>query len=669
MSTFDQFVGALVQGVPVGAVYALIAIGFVLTYKTSGVFNLAFGAQAFVSAAAYYEMHVRRDWPLWLSLVIAVGVLAPLLGLAMERLVFRHLRGASPVAKLVASLGLLVAIPEAFTVLVDFDRESTFGAVGIVPDGRTVYEIFGRYPITRDELVQVGVAVVGTLALAGMFRFTRAGLAMRAVVASPRLTAQRGIDADLVAAGAWMLSSLFAGLAGVLLAPRFTSIEPTAFFQLVVVAIAAAAIGRLTSIPWALAGGLFLGVLTTELATFLDPESLFARQIGPSLPFVVLFAVVVLLPSVRRTREAADPLAGVDPPPGRLGAATADPAGIAAARRALTAVSWSVLGLLAVWTLVGADDFWVTVMTDAVIFGVIFLSVTVFTGLGGQISLAQASFAAVGAFTAMQFAARWDVSVLAGALIGGVIAALVGMALALPVLRLGGVWLALSTLAFALFFDAVLVKLDWVGGTTLEGTAVPRPLLGPVDMADDRAYFVACLVALAVAGVLVAVLARGTTGLTLRALRSDEVAGESVGLVPWTARVTAFGVAAGLAGFGGALLAVRQGAVNYEVTFSPFIGMFWLLVVVALSCRTVAGAILAGLAFKALPELGDAPAGGSTPWMFIVFGLAAIVYARHPEGIAEMIGHWLERRWAAARSRPGPSPTLGDRAVAREAVR
>ena len=665
MSTFDQFVGALVQGVPVGAVYALIAIGFVLTYKTSGVFNLAFGAQAFVSAAAYYEMHVRRDWPLWLSLLLAVGVLAPLLGLAMERLVFRHLRGASPVAKLVASLGLLVAVPEAFTVLVDFDRESTFGAVGVVPDGRTVYELFGRYPVTRDELVQVGVAVAGTLALAALFRFTHAGLAMRAVVASPRLTAQRGVDADLVSAGAWMLSSLFAGLAGVLLAPRFASLEPTAFFQLVVVAIAAAAVGRLTSIPWALAGGLFLGVLTTELATFLDPESLFARQIGPSLPFVVLFAVVVLLPSVRRSRDDADPLAGVDPPPGRLGA-TVD---AASAGRALTVALWGALGLLAVWTLAGADDFWVTVMTDAVIFGVIFLSVTVFTGLGGQISLAQASFAAIGAFTGMQLAARWDVSVLAGALIGGAVAALVGMALALPVLRLGGVWLALSTLAFALFFDAVLVKLDWVGGTTLEGTAVPRPFVGPADMADDRTYFVACVVALAVAGVLVAVLSRGTTGRTLRALRSDEVAAASIGLVPWTARVTAFGLAAGIAGFGGALLAVRQGAVNYEVTFSPFIGLFWLLVVVAVSCRTVAGAILAGLAFKALPELGDAPAGGSTPWMFIVFGLAAIVYARHPEGIAEMVGRWLERRVATMRSRPGPRPAVPDRAVAREAVR
>jgi ABC-type branched-subunit amino acid transport system permease subunit len=222
------------------------------------------------------------------------------------------------------------------------------------------------------------------------------------------------------------------------------------------------------------------------------------------------------------------------------------------------------------------------------------------------------------------------------------------------------VWLALSTLAFALFFDAVLVKLDWVGGTTLEGTAIPRPFVGPFDMADDRTYFVACLVALAVAGALVTVVARGTTGLSLRALRGDEVAGETVGLAPWAARITAFGLAAGIAGFGGALLAVRQGAVNYEVTFSPFLGLFWLLVVVALSCRTVAGAILAGLAFQALPEIGDAPAGGSTPWMFIVFGLAAIGYARHPEGLADLAGRWLERRVAGLRSRPKAQPRVPD---------
>lgn len=655
MSTFEQLVQAIVQGVPVGAVFSLVAIGFVLTYKTSGVFNLAFGAQAFVSAAAYFELHVRREWPIWAALLLSVGVLAPALGLALERLVFRHLRGASPTAKLVASLGLLIAVPEAFKILIDFDRESTFGAVGIVPDGTTVYRLFDRYPVTRDELVQLAVAVGGALLLAAVFRFTHLGLRMRAVVESPRMTEQRGIDAERVSAISWMLSSLFAGLAGVLLAPRFVTIEPISFFQLIVVAIAAAAIGRLVSLPWALGGGLFLGVLTTMLATFLDPASILARQLGPSLPFIVLFAVVVLVPSIRARRDHQDPLAGVDPPPSTASLSGRDPAVVLGFRVA----GWCALAVAAVWTLLVADDFWLLIMTDAVIFSIIFLSVTVFTGLGGQISLAQGAFAAVGAFTVAQLADRLDLSVMAGALIGAGVAAAVGMVLALPVLRLGGVWLALSTLAFALFFDAVLVKLDWVGGTTLQGTRVPRPLLGPIDFASGRSYFVLCAVLLAVAGLVVDRLGRGTTGQVLRALRGDELAAQSIGVVPSRARVIAFGVASGVAGLGGALLAVRQGSVSYEISFSPFLGLFWLLIVVVLSGRTVAGAIQAGIAFIILPELGSGQSGaGSGPVMFVVFGLAAVTFARHPEGIVEFLTRRLQQRLSGVRRRTRVAPVV-----------
>src|SRR3954453_12897046 len=106
----DLFRGVL-QGAPPGAVYALIALGFVLTYKTSGVFNLAFGAQAYVSAAMYFRAHVQWGWPIVPSLLLAVVVLAPLVGLLLERLIFRHLRTSGPTQKLVVSIGLALAIP------------------------------------------------------------------------------------------------------------------------------------------------------------------------------------------------------------------------------------------------------------------------------------------------------------------------------------------------------------------------------------------------------------------------------------------------------------------------------------------------------------------------------------------------------------------------------
>src|SRR5919106_3881345 len=113
----DVFRGIL-QGTPPGAVYALIALGFVLTYKTSGVFNLAFGAQAYVSAAMYFQARVTWGWSILPAFLVSVVVLAPLLGLVLERLIFRHLRTRSAVSKLVVAIGLTVALPNIFELVV-----------------------------------------------------------------------------------------------------------------------------------------------------------------------------------------------------------------------------------------------------------------------------------------------------------------------------------------------------------------------------------------------------------------------------------------------------------------------------------------------------------------------------------------------------------------------
>ena len=144
-----------------------------------------------------------------------------------------------------------------------------------------------------------------------------------------------------------------------------------------------------------------------------------------------------------------------------------------------------------------ADAEWLFLVTQAVILSTIFLSITVITGMAGQISLCQGAFAAIGGFTVFQLADRYDLSVLAGALIGAVHRRRSSAALlSLPVRRLGGIWVAIATLAFAYFFDAVMVKFSWVGGgetSLLQGTRVPRPVIGPWDFADDRAFLVLAL--------------------------------------------------------------------------------------------------------------------------------------------------------------------------------
>ena len=158
-------------------------------------------------------------------------------------------------------------------------------------------------------------------------------------------------------------------------------------------------------------------------------------------------------------------------------------------------------------------------MTQAVALAIVFLSITVMTGFGGHISLAQGAFAAIGGFTVFQLVDRFDMPVLVGALIGAVIAAVVGGLLSLPLLRLNGIWIAIATLAFAYFFNSVMVKFSWVGGSASGAAAtlpVPRPVIGPLDFDNDKTFLALALVVLVVVTVAVTLFGLSTTGRTLQ---------------------------------------------------------------------------------------------------------------------------------------------------------
>ncbi|MDG2026771.1 MAG: ABC transporter permease [Acidimicrobiales bacterium] len=656
----EDFVRALLQGTPPGTVYALIGLGFVLTYKTSGVFNLAFGAQAYISAAMFFKARQEWGWGIVPAVVLSVFVIAPAIGLTLERLIFRNLRTASAVSKLVIAIGLSVALPALFELIADYKPVAGRTPTGIVPDGSSVfYDPTGVYPFSRDELAQIIVAGVGVILLGAMFRFTSMGLAMRGVVESPRMTELAGIPADRVSALAWAISSIFAGMAGVLIAPRLNTLISNDFFTLMVLAMAAAAVGRLVSLPGAFFGGMglgwFIAVFNTYLPRWADDHTWlepFKDNLTPSLPFVVLFGILVFWPAIRRAVDAADPLSGVDPPPPALAATTRHP--LLTLQTRIFGVCF--LGLVGWLGFTQADVRWIALLSTATVLSIIYLSITVITGFAGQISLCQGAFAAIGAFTVFQLVDRYDMSALTAALIGAAIAAVVGAIVALPVLKLGGVWLAIATLAFAFFFDAVIVKFSWVGGgesALFSGTQVPRPVIGPFDFGEsDRAFLALAVIVLVIVSVAVIQLREGTIGQSLRALRSSEVAAESIGISPARARIVAFAVSAFIAGLGGAFLAMLEGDVNYPKNFSPVAAMFWLVLVVSLSARTVEGAIQAGAAFALfspvilegsflewLPYFNEDNLPGIFPisakWRFVLFGLTAIQFARHPEGMLE----------------------------------
>jgi branched-subunit amino acid ABC-type transport system permease component len=617
----------VIRGLPFGCVFALVAIGLVLTYKTSRVFNLAFGAQAFVSAAVFYDVRSRHDWPIIPAFVLAVLIIAPLTGLILDRALFRYLRTAPAVAKLVVSLGLLVAIPEI--VRLWFGRGAAFGPPTIWPNEFAVYS-FGDYTINGNQVATIIATAISVIVLTVLFRYTTIGLQMRAVVESPRMTELAGINADRVSAFSWMLSSLFAGLAGVLLAPLFAQVDALNFTVLLIAAVAAAAFGRLTNIPLALAGGLLLGISQGILAGYLPLDSILAQGLRPSLPFAALFLLLLFWPGLREKRELTDPMSGVDPPPPGLAAAQRIPA--------LTYLTWAlgtvVVALGVFLALFVINDFWLLISTRAVIFSVIFLSIVVITGIAGQISLCQATFAAVGAFATAQLFDRFGLNPFLTMVLGALLAAVVGALLAVPALRLGGIYLALATMAFAFMFDSVLVPLDWVSGGSVLPIRVERPSVGPIDFASNHTFFLFSLGVLGAIGVLVIFVRNGTTGRYLDALRGSETAASSIGINPARARVTALALSAGIAGLGGGLLSISETQANYTANFTPIFGLFLLVIVVTIGARTVEGAIQAGLAFAFVPEILKA-LGISPSYDLILFGLGAITFAKHPEGILE----------------------------------
>jgi len=643
----DQVVQWVIEGAPVGCVYALVAVGLVLTYKTSGVFNLAFSAQAFASGAVFYTLVSDEGWPLWLGFVAAVLVFGPLFGLLLDRALFRYMRTASWQVKLVTALGLLVSLPEIVKVF--YGSQPGLAPPSVAPlfgiDQFKVFEI-GDYFVSADRMATVMVTLVAVLVLGLLFRYTAIGLQMRAVVESPRMVELAGVDSDRVSMVSWMLSSVFASLAGILLAPLYFELNGNLYTVLIVAAIAAAAVGRFSSIPLTLVGGLLMGIGERGLPDVIGVTSDFAQDLRPSFPFLLLFLLLVFWPKLRGSRAVSDPLAGVDPPPPSMAHEYKD----AKLQRASNIMFVVFIGGFLTVMVTIVSPLWVTRITDGLALAVVFLSITIFTGLGGQISLAQATFAGFGGFAMANFAADLDVPVLLAAVIGALIAAASGALFvllidALPsaigrlrgraVGRLSGLYLSLATLAFALMAEKVIFRREEISNGEF-GIDVKRPdfVTGDNIIHHDRKWFLVVFVIFALVGFAVILIRKGTTGRYLSALRGSETAAASIGVNATALRMTMFALSAGVAGLGGALIGISQGKVEPVATYPALFGVVWVVLVVTLGSRTVDGATNAALGFIIFPWLLESL--GFIPTIAIIgFGLGAITYARHPEGIVE----------------------------------
>ncbi|MEV7889762.1 ABC transporter permease [Streptomyces sp. NPDC002817] len=633
----------VVAGLALGAIYAIAAASLVVTHVSSGVFNFAFGAMAFAVARFYYFLYVEQGWPLPLAAVVAIGLFGPALGVLLYAVLFRHLRLRSPLVKIVATIGLSVALPPLVNLV--FGRLVNVTAPGLAPQPVAVYRPFGAVVDMNQLITYAGLAVVlavGTLLL----RCTDTGLKVRALVDSEALTAMSGVSPARVSVGVWAFSALLAGLAGVLVAPTAgLSVDGMTF--LMAAAFAAVVAARLRSLPTAVSVALAMGVVTSVVQRCLDPESALAAQIVPSVPF--LFMLVFLLAHAVRGRAGDTASGGVLDRAVRTehaGAPTAAaPSGYLAPLLTLAVVACLPLVL---------DDFWTGLTATGIAMAVALLSCTLVTGEGGMIWLCQITFAGLGALLAADLTTNYGWPPVVAVLGSAVCVVPIGVVLGVLTIRLGNLYVALVTLTFGLLAQNLVFMRDRFYNSG-QGIYMPRPEWA----LDNRTFALLALAVFAVLGLFVVNLRRSTAGLAVTAVRWSETGSRTLGLGIVPVKVLVSAVATFVAAIGGGLLALAYQSALPD-SFNPFTGLVWLAVLVTVGARPVVGALVAGVAFAVLPSVFQTYL--PTRWAeipVIMFGFGAVMLARNPEGIIAMHARQVRElgRRREARRAPAEEPS------------
>ena len=684
-----QFLNLVLSGLVTGAIYSITASGLILTYTTSGIFNFAHGAIAFATAYLYYQLHTGVGLPIVPTVIICVFVFAPLLGLFLDRILLRRLAKAPVYARVVGTIGLLVMLPNlvqwlVISVFIDTfhwdlpGNEATLNGIpvaGIGPTPAHFYHPVSGVALDSNQIAVFIVAAVAALVLWFVLRRTRLGLDMRAVVDRETLAGLRGIDARRTSASAWVMTMILAGLGGVLIAPLFTLTDY--IFTLVVLgSLSVVVLGGLRSIPIAFIGGLALGVVQNLVAGYNDkvlPDWLSTLSgLKSSVPFILV--VLLLLVFGRDKSRRGGTMSDERPRPDHR-------AGMSKMRKRLPWAIWTLI-LIAYslqWFNISwlrADTYGQTVIAQGLAVAVIFLSFVVVTGMGGMVSLAQGTFVTIGGFgTGWVLSHDWGfdipgvinnghVSFVWAMLIGAAIAGFFGMLIALPITKLGGISLALGTLAVAFVAALVILPIDSIRHTEA-GWTIPSPTLdvpglnqlinavvvGKQTIVDTGQLPVQILFFLAVFGLLtmaIHALQRSASGRAILAVRSSEVAAAASGIRVDRTKVMMFGLASAIAGIGGVLLGVFSFKIT-DASAPPLIGLFWLALAVTFGVRRPGGALIAGLVFagsgalfKWLGELlpGDTVTKLTTSVYFIpiLSGLGAIQLAQEPDGILALAG-------------------------------
>ncbi|WP_232716532.1 branched-chain amino acid ABC transporter permease/ATP-binding protein [Gordonia metallireducens] len=582
----------LVLGLGNGAVYAAIGLALVMTFKSSGVVNFATGAVALYTAYTYVLLRtgelmvpipglpktVHLGGPLGVVPAMAIAlVIAAVLGLLFYALIFRPMRNASVVAKAVASIGLMIVLQALIAQRVGTEIPLVEPIFPI----ETITIGDSRAPTDRMWLAGcvVGLAVVTTL----VFRYTRFGMATEAAAESEKGAYLTGLSPDRIAFSNWALSSVLAGLGGILIAPLVT-LNPVAYTMFIVPALAATLVGNFSSIWLTVIAGIAIGALQSEVTNLQNTFDWLPKTgMGEAIPLILIMAFLVVRGRPLPDRGAvARPALGRAPRPDHV------------LLPALVAIAAAVIALL-----VTGGSYRAAIITS-MIFGIVALSQVVVTGYAGQVSLAQLTLAGVGAYSLSVLNTHLGIPFPFAPILAALGATVIGVVVGLPALRVRGLPLTVVTLALAVFLEAFWFRNPSLNGG-VNGAPIDTPRIFGIDLGIGAgesypriAFGLLCLFTLAVVALGVAWLRRSPLGTDMLAVRANERSAAATGIDVSRTKLAAFAIGAFIAGLGGALLGYQQTLATAE-SFTVFLGISLFAVMYIAGITSITGGILAGL--------------------------------------------------------------------------
>lgn len=624
MTTFVVFA---LLGLGSGAIYALAALGVTATYRGSGVLNFAHGAIALLGASVFVSLWDGTGIPLFAAIIAAVVAAAAVGGL-VHVLIMRPLRDAAPLVRTIATLGVLVIVQQSVSLWMGTGvrQVATFLPVGS-------WELSSGVRLGYDRVLLVAIAVLATVSLWAVGKFTRFGLAVQAVSEQRLVAAALGHAPDRISLWNWVIGGALAGAAGVLIVP-ISGLAPLTLVLLVIPAFAAALPAGFRLYGVTLLVALLLGMGQSVIVGMVDQPGL-----SDALPFLVIVAVLVIRGNVLPAR---DEIVAALPHVGRTSGSL-----------------WRFLPWLGFGVALGAlaSNGLAEVLITTAVVALVALSLVVITGLGGQLSLAQFAIAGAGAFAAGKVSGGLGWPFPVAALVGVAAAVGFGLIMVIPASRTRGIALGIATLATGLALDKVVFSnADYVGG--FSGTPVHRPEIAGVPVSPithPQRYAVVCIVVLWVAALLVARLRAGRGGRRLLALRANERGTAALGISAVATKVWAFGLASVIAGIAGVLMAFRYDTIQFQ-QFGFFASIQILTLVLIGGVGYVLGGVIGAVA---LP-------GGLL--VFFVSGVAdldryaqigagvllIVVLIWFPDGVAHAITRGLHR--AKSHRRPSTEP-------------